>query len=85
MKAKLYIFFTTHFTYGLIFSVFGPLIPYLSESTGLVESDFNYIFALRGVAYLITGLAQKTILGRYCLYKRIFLSCIFSGIGFILF
>ncbi len=34
---------------------------------------------------MITGLAQKTFLGHFCLYKRMLVSCISSGIGFILF
>jgi predicted MFS family arabinose efflux permease len=34
---------------------------------------------------MITGLAQKTFLGKYCLYKRMLVSCLLSGFGFILF
>lgn len=34
---------------------------------------------------MITGFAQKTILGGYCLYKRMLISCLLSGFGFILF
>ena len=40
---------------------------------------------MRGIAYLIAGLAQKMLLKQYCLYKRMLISCLISGIGFILF
>jgi len=38
MQRKLIIFFLTHFTYGMIFNMFGPIIPYLAEKSGQVES-----------------------------------------------
>lgn len=34
---------------------------------------------------MITGFAQKTIMGGYCLYKRMLISCLLSGFGLILF
>jgi hypothetical protein len=40
---------------------------------------------MRGIAYLIAGLSQKTILKNYNIYNRMLLSCLMSGIGFLLF
>ena len=82
MQKKLVIFFLTHFTYGMIFNMFGPIIPYLAESTGQTESEFTYIFVLRGVSYLAAGFCQQSFLKDYCLYKRMLISCLVSGISF---
>ena len=85
MNKKLILFFLTHFTYGMMFSMFGPIIPYLAEESNRIESDFTFMFVMRGISYLIAGFCQQSFFKQYCLYKRMLVSCILSGISLIFF
>lgn len=85
MNNKLYLVFLTHFTYGLVFNMFGPLVPYMAELSHRIESDFTYMFLIRGVAYLVAGFSQKGFLSQFNPVKRLMVSCIVSGVCFGLF
>jgi MFS family permease len=85
MNSQLKVNFLAHFTDGLMFSVFGPIIPFFSEMTGLIESEFNYIFALRGVAYVIAGILQKSLLSEIKLAVRMQACMFIAGVCFLLF
>lgn len=85
MKNHVVLVFLAHLAYGMNFSMFGPIVPYLAEESGRLESDFTFVFVLRGISYLMAGLCQQRFFKQYHLTKRMMASCIISGICLVLF
>ena len=59
----LYLYAVSFLIYGASISGIGPYIPYLCVETGLVETDYSYIFSCRSfgmvMGAIITKLLQK--------------------------
>ena len=66
----LYLF--THFFFALILISYGPMIPYLAEETHKREEEFAFLFTTRGVAFVIAGIMNKTLIKSYSLHIRMF-------------
>lgn len=59
----LYLYAVSFLIYGASISGIGPYIPYLCAETGLIETDYSYIFSCRSfgmvMGAIITKLLQK--------------------------
>jgi predicted MFS family arabinose efflux permease len=70
--------------FGAIYDSYGPLLPYLSEVTGLTESSFTIIFTMRGVGYIIGGVLKLKLMSEIDLHRGLAISCFFGGLSSIL-
>ena len=82
-----FLYAVTFFTYGTHITGLGPLIPYLSKDTGIIETDYSFLFTCRSFSmfvgtFLLKHLQHKkvsnhTILTIGCFLIGLF-SCFFS-------
>ncbi len=47
--------------YGAIFTGLGPLIPYLAEKQGVLETDYSFLFLYRAFGFVIGSIAAKFV------------------------
>ena len=87
MNKKIYlsIYFITYFAYGILFSSFGPIVPFLSFMTHLPESHFTIIFTMRGLGYLLGGVVKHIFFKSFDFHRGASLGCFGVGIGSLLF
>lgn len=60
-KAHYITYCCNYVVYGLLYTGLGPLIPYFSERTGIVETDYTFLFSCRSFGMLLGALLQKVI------------------------
>ena len=54
----------SYMAYGLCLTILGPMIPYLSKETGLIETEYSYLFSCRSFGMLAGGLLVKVFQAR---------------------
>jgi hypothetical protein len=51
----------SYLIYGLCLTGLGPLIPYFSENSGIIETEYSFLFSCRSFGMLGGALALKFI------------------------
>ena len=81
----LVLYFSTHFVFGFALNSIGPIIPYLAELSHRHVSEYSFLFLLRGISFIVSGILHKTVLSKLDLHLKMLLSCFLTGLAYILF
>lgn len=60
-KAHYITYCFNYIAYGMIITGLGPLIPYFTEQTGIIETDYTFLFSCRSFGMLFGALLLKVI------------------------
>jgi predicted MFS family arabinose efflux permease len=72
--------------YGTHISALGPLIPYLTAETGIIETDFSFLFSCRSFAMVAGAILTKQLQRKKMRnHLIIILGAIFMGVFSFLF
>lgn len=85
-KMKYFLLYSTTFViYGQIITMLGPLFPFLSAKSGLVQTEYSVLFTARAFGYVLGSLTAKTLENRFTLHQVISLGIGLFGVFGILF
>ena len=60
-KAHYLAYCFNYVAYGMLVTGLGPLIPYFTERTGIIETDYTFLFSCRSLGMLLGAILQKII------------------------
>lgn len=60
-KAHYLAYCFNYVAYGMLITGLGPLIPYFTERTGIIETDYTFLFSCRSFGMLLGAILQKVI------------------------
>lgn len=60
-KAHYLAYCFNYVAYGMLVTGLGPLIPYFTERTGIIETDYTFLFSCRSFGMLLGAVMQKVL------------------------
>lgn len=60
-KAHYVTYCCNYVAYGMLYTGLGPLIPYFTERTGIIETDYTFLFSCRSFGMLLGAILQKVV------------------------
>ena len=60
-KAHYLTYCFNYVAYGMLYTGLGPLIPYFTERTGIIETDYTFLFSCRSFGMLLGAILQKVV------------------------
>lgn len=66
--------------FGALLIGLGPLVPYIAEKEGVVETEYSYLFFSRALGFLLGALSVKIMENRFTYHQLLAIGLMGSGL-----